>query len=273
MTKPLIVFSHGNSFPASTYGVMLNDLRRRGFGVEAIEKLGHNPRYPVSDNWPHLVQELSDFVTPLAQSSPVFLVGHSLGGILSMMAAAKIATMVRGVVMLDSPMLGGWRANLLKVGKRLSIAEQLSPAAVSRKRRTSWPNFAEALAHFERKRVFAKWAPEVLRDYVTHGTHEEAGPHGLRRVLSFERDVESAIYLTLPDNLEGYFKRHPLGCKAALIGGLQSRELRQVGLDFSRRITQGRIAMVDGTHLFPMERPLASAAAVEAALLNLMDQA
>jgi hypothetical protein len=51
---------------------------------------------------------------------------------------------------------------------------------------------------------------------------------------------------------------------------LQSRELKQVGLDFSRRVTQGRVMKVDGTHLFPMEHPLVAAAAVETALLNLI---
>jgi len=35
------------------------------------------------------------------------------------------------------------------------------------------------------------------------------------------------------------------------------------------RVTQGRTMMLDGTHLFPMEKPLVTAAAVEAALLNL----
>lgn len=105
---------------------------------------------------------------------------------------------------------------------------------------------------------------------MAHGTHDEVGPQGLRRVLSFDRDIESTIYNGLPDHLEGYFKRHPLACKTALIGGLQSRELRQVGLDFSRRITQGRITMVDGTHLFPMEHPIVAAACIEAALLNLI---
>lgn len=157
MAQPLIVFSHGNSFPASTYGVMLDDLRQRGFRIEAIEKLGHNPDYPVTNNWPHLVQELSDFVAPLAAPEPVFLVGHSLGGILSMMVAAQSPELVRGVVLLDSPMLGGWRAKLLQVGKRLPMAEALSPASVSRKRRTRWASQAEALTHFQHKRVFAKW--------------------------------------------------------------------------------------------------------------------
>ncbi len=58
---PPVVFSHGNSFPASTYRVVLDSLRNRGFEVDAIEKFGHDPKYPVTDNWPHLVQQLADF--------------------------------------------------------------------------------------------------------------------------------------------------------------------------------------------------------------------
>ncbi len=271
MTQPLLVFSHGNSFPACTYRVMLDAIRARGFRVEAIDKFGHDPRYPVTDNWPHLVQQLTDFVQPLtSHNGPVFLVGHSLGGILSMMVAAKHPELVRGVVLLDSPMLGGWKAKLLKTVKRVPGAEVFSPAAISRKRRTTWANEAEVLEHFQRKKAFAKWHPQVLKDYVTYGTHDEQTAQGTRRVLSFDRDIESAIYNGLPDHLETYFKRHPLKCKAALIGGLQSRELKQVGLDFSRRVTQGRVMKIDGTHLFPMEHPLVAAAAVETALLNLI---
>ena len=167
-------------------------------------------------------------------------------------------------------MLGGWKAKLLQVGKRVPGAEVFSPAAVSRKRRTTWANEADALAHFQQKKAFAKWDPQVLADYVAYGTHDEHTAHGTRRVLSFDRDVESAIYNGLPDHLETYFKRHPIQCKAALIGGLQSRELKQVGLDFSRRVTHGRVMKIDGTHLFPMEHPLVTAAAVETALLNLI---
>jgi hypothetical protein len=45
---PRIVFSHGNSFPASTYKVMLGSLRQRGFEVDAVEMYGHDPQYPVT---------------------------------------------------------------------------------------------------------------------------------------------------------------------------------------------------------------------------------
>ena len=37
----------------------------------------------------------------------------------------------------------------------------------------------------------------------------------------------------------------------------------------TQHITEGRIMMLDGTHLFPMEQPAATAAAIEAAVLNL----
>ena len=41
------------------------------------------------------------------------------------------------------------------------------------------------------------------------------------------------------------------------------------GLAATRALTRGRIEWIEGTHLFPMEQPIATAAAIEAALLNL----
>ena len=45
--------------------------------------------------------------------------------------------------------------------------------------------------------------------------------------------------------------------------------MRTVGMEMTARVTQGRVMMLDGSHLFPMEKPLATAAAIEAALRNL----
>ena len=49
-----IVFSHANSFPASTYRVLFQHLKTRGFEVSAVERYGHDPKYPVTSNWPTL---------------------------------------------------------------------------------------------------------------------------------------------------------------------------------------------------------------------------
>jgi pimeloyl-ACP methyl ester carboxylesterase len=275
--KPLIVFSHGNSFPAGTYGVLFKSLRARGFTVKAVDKFGHDPQYPATSNWPHLVQQLADFTQQEVEKSgqPAFLVGHSLGGFLSLMCAARHPVLgghpVQGVLLIDSPILGGWRATAVNVAKRAQLVGSLSPGAISRRRKQRWPGREEALAYFRSKKAFAAWDEQVLQDYIEHGTQDATGPDAGQRELSFDREVETAIYNTLPHNLEGLLKRHPLKCPAAFIGGRQSAEMKQVGMAMTEKVTKGRIMMLDGSHLFPMEKPLATAAAVEAALRNFAD--
>ncbi len=269
MHRPTLVFSHGNSFPASTYRVLFAYLHERGFKVKAIEKLGHDPRYPVTNNWPHLVQELADFVTGQVNTdrgAPVVLVGHSMGGFLSVMTAALHPKLCRGVLMLDSPLVGGWRAAGLGMAKTTQLIGAVSPGAVSHKRRNSWPSTQAALEHFRHKKAFANWNTQVLQDYVEHGMLDEDG----KRVLSFDRTIETAIYNSLPDNLESLLRRHPLKCPAAFIGATHSAELKQVGMAMTEKVTKGRVMMLDGSHLFPMERPAVTAAAIEAALMNLL---
>jgi pimeloyl-ACP methyl ester carboxylesterase len=268
----LVLFFHGNSFPASTYSVMLNELRGRGLQVHALEKIGHNPAYPVTSNWPHLVEELLAFATPLvaAHTGPVVLVGHSLGGMLSLMLAALHPELAHAVVMVDAPAVAGWQAHVLQLSKKLSLTKKFSPGAVSQKRRHVWANLDEVRAHFASKKHFARWHPQVLEDYIQYGTEEALVDGQLQRVLSFSRDIETQIYNSVPHNLERIVMRHPLKCPVSLVAARHSREMRIAGGEFTKRVTKGRITIIDGTHLVPMESPVATAAAVEAALLNML---
>jgi hypothetical protein len=73
----------------------------------------------------------------------------------------------------------------------------------------------------------------------------------------------------LPHNLPSMLKRQPLKCNVAFIGGTHSREMRLVGSELTDKVSKGRVMWLDGSHLFPMEKPIATAAAVEAALRNM----
>lgn len=281
---PLVIFSHGNSFPSGTYSMVLRGLKSAGYAVACVDKFGHDPSYPVTSNWPHLVQQLADFIAMREKSheGPVYLVGHSLGGILSLMCAARYPSIggreLAGVVLLDSPVLSGWKARTLQVLKKTPLLERVSPGRISRQRRQRWPSRDAALAHFQGKRAFAKWHPQALADYIAHGTHEEVGSDGsVHCVLSFDREVETAIYNTLPHNLDRLLRRHPLRCPVAFIGGTFSREMKQVGLETTRRIIgvhhEQRMQFIEGGHLFPMEKPRETAAAIVALLKRLSNSA
>ena len=257
-----IVFSHANSFPAGTYRSLIEAWRAAGVTVHALPKFGHDPRFPVTSNWPNLRDQLIHFIAREV-AGPAFLVGHSLGGYLSLMAAARRPDLACGLVLLDSPILSGWKARALQVAKAAGIGERLSPGHVSKRRRQHWPSAEAAFEHFAAKPAFARWAPGVLRDYIACGVERhDAEGHGVEHRLTFDRDVETTIYNALPHQLARTLRTHPLQCAMAFVRGSESTEVRRVGLEATGRLAQGRVSTIAGSHLFPFEHPLETATEV-----------
>jgi pimeloyl-ACP methyl ester carboxylesterase len=258
-----LVFSHANGFPAGTYSMLFEAWRAAGWRVVALPRLGHDSRFPVTSNWPHLRDELLAFIAHEAPGEQVVLVGHSLGGYVSLLAASRKPAIVAAVVLLDSPVLDGWRAHSVHAMKLSGLLKRVSPGRVSARRRWQWPSREAALAHFQGKAAFARWHPRVLADYIAHGLEPDvtvAEPGAVR--LAFDRAIETRIYDTLPHHLGSLLRRHPIPAPVAYIAGTRSSEGRQVGLAGTRRVVHQLLAWVEGSHLFPMERPADTAAAV-----------
>jgi pimeloyl-ACP methyl ester carboxylesterase len=237
--------------------------RAAGWRVLALPKFGHDARFPVTSSWPRVRDELLAFIDEHAPRQRVCLVGHSLGGYLSLLAGSRRPGLAQAIVLLDSPVLGGWKAHSLHVLKLTGAIRRVSPGRVSQSRRERWPSTAAALAHFQSKRAFAVWDPRVLADYIAAGTEpdpDDASGTGVR--LAFRREVETRFYNTLPHQLATTLGRHPPGCPVAYVAGSRSAEGRTVGLATTRALTHGRIRTIEGSHLVPMEQPELTAATV-----------
>jgi pimeloyl-ACP methyl ester carboxylesterase len=261
-SRPIIHFVHGNSFPAGTYRVFLDHLRRH-YEIGALEMHAHNPRFPVTDGWRNLVQELIEELR-VRYTGPVILVGHSMGGILSLMTAKAHPELVRCVVLLDAPVVAGWRALLLRAAKMVKVDKRFGPARASEKRQNLWADPEGAYRHYKAKPMFDIWPEEVLRDYVTHGTV----PHPDGVTLRFTREIETRVYRTLPHHIGRLVRRFPV--PVGFIGGADSAECRMAGLEATRRLAGRHFCVIPGGHLFPMESPAAGAAALHDMIQSLL---
>jgi pimeloyl-ACP methyl ester carboxylesterase len=265
MNKPLLHFTHGNSYPSGSYGRLLEDLGR-DYDVRTTDMLGHDPRFPVDDNWHGLVDEL---IAQLERyDEPPILVGHSLGGAISMLAAWRRPELARCVVMLDSPVVAGWRAHVWRLVKALGLGRKLSPGGIAERRRNVWPSREAAYEHFASKSMFQAWAPGALDDYLEHGL--EPHPDGVQ--LRFDREVEAAIYSSLPHDMAPVL-RQPFPVPVGFVAGTRSEELRQAGMAATRKLVGNNLVTIEGTHLYPMESPQLTAQLTREMIARLLAQA
>ena len=227
---------------------MLAPLASR-FTVSWIEAIGTDPRFPVTEGGPHLVDQLIESI-----KEPVYGVGHSLGGYLNYLAAVRRPELFRAIVLLDAPIIGAFRGGMLGATKRLGIVDRVTPAGATRDRRSTWSSREEAKAHFRSRALFRHFTDECLDDYVRHGLTERNGKLQLR----IDPAVEYQIYRTIPhDMMKHLLKLH---VPAAFIGGEDSDVVRRVRLAGMKPKFQMR--KVPGGHLFPFERPRDAATSI-----------
>jgi len=95
-----ITFLHANGFPPATYDSFLGHIRDLG----RIDTLEHRPLWqakaPTFLDWKVYASDAIDTLRREGRG-PVWLVGHSMGGAISVLIASKAPELVKGIVALD----------------------------------------------------------------------------------------------------------------------------------------------------------------------------
>lgn len=247
MTQEPLFFAHANGFPSETYAQILKGLRAH-YTVHALSRIGHNPRYPITDGWPYLVEEWLDFVRA-QKAPPAYAVGHSLGGVLVFYGAVLAPELFKGVLILEAPLMSYWRALGFQCLKKLRLSRLVTPGLGTLQRRIWFPNPEEALSHFQNKAAFSQFDKEALKDYIRFGFV----PYQQGISLYFDPKVENKIYDTLPHSYFTWKTR--LRTPGYFLYGKKSNIVTSGDLRSIQRHTLLSVLPVEGGHLFPFEHP------------------
>jgi pimeloyl-ACP methyl ester carboxylesterase len=251
MSKPKIHFAHANGFPAQTYTKLFSFLAD-DFEIGYLPRHGHDPKFPVTDNWKFLKDELRTEIEK-RYAEPIVGIGHSLGGVLHFLVAVENPALYRQIILLDAPVISRLSSHSLRIMKITRLIDRYSPSQMTRFRRSLWQSREEAFEHFKKKPKFDAFDEDVLRDYIEFGTVRT--DKGFE--LFFSPKIEAKIYRTIPHHLPTF--RGKLKIPTAYIGGTRSKEGELARLSFMKKHFPIDFYQIEGSHLFPFEKPFETA--------------
>lgn len=261
-TAPLLHLAPANGFPPQTYLPLLRALN-------AYRCICLPPRALWGDQSPPAgyrdwSEAAADLLEGLRANNlrDVVAVGHSLGGVISLLALIKRPDVFKALILLDPVFLAPAMLRRLEQAWLQGAVDQLPLVQGARRRRRHFDSREQALQRFREKPIFADWSPESLALYVEHGLRPRLDAPGFE--LTWDTEWEAHYFATVPRDIWRTLPRlnglaptlilrasHSDTFPAAVVA--QAQSLLQAA-DFREMAGQG--------HLFPQAAPVATAAII-----------
>ncbi len=255
--KQAMHFTHANGIPSASYQKFFHCLGPE-FDLKAIPVIGLDPQYPVTLTWQYLVKQVIADIERQFPARQVIGLGHSFGSLLTLMAAYKRPDLFSQVVIMDPPFVIGPQSVIFEGLQKLRFkaVDKITPAAITLKRKDHWCSFDEAYTSLRNNRLFKNFDQQCFDDYFAHALTEDHSRGGV--TLRIPKAVEAEIFRTVP----AWWWRTPRKAPKVpvhLITAEQSHFYQQ-GLPQGMKKTYGiEFSVVEGGHMFPLERPEYSA--------------
>jgi pimeloyl-ACP methyl ester carboxylesterase len=183
----------------------------------------------------------------------VFLAGHSMGAIVSMMVAAHFPERVRGLVLIEPVLVPRFARHIAKASRLIGRAPPPNLAESAARRRAIYPSFEMALSAYRGRGAFKTWPEATLADYLRGGLI--ATGNGTEMQLACAPLWESSVFQHAPPG--GAHLARRVRCPLTLLYAEASNTTRAREVAIVAKLHRAaRIVQVPGTtHFLPMERP------------------
>jgi len=182
---PTFLLLHATGFHGRVWDYIIKHFPGRHVIAWDMRSHGMSENAALPKLWTDLGEDLFAVVEELGLKQ-VHGVGHSCGGHLTILAAAKFPELYKNILLLD-PVV--FPRPLLPIFK--NIADQDHPVA---RRRNQWSNVGEMYERFKDRKPYNSWLPEILQDYCQHGLIEIEQGEGYQ--LACPPDAEAEVYRT-----------------------------------------------------------------------------
>lgn len=251
--KPLIHFAHANGVPSKVYQKLFDQLKDQ-YDIIYVAEIGTDKRYPITDGWTHLVDQIIDSIVQQAQGRKVIGLGHSLGSVLTLIAAYRRPELFSQVIMLDPPLIIGKASFVFHLAKifKPKLVDKITPAGLSVRRRDHWESREQAAELLGSRGFYQHFDADCFQAYIDHALTHDPQRGGV--TLTIPKVDEVAMFRTTPSMwwLPMPKPRVPVH----LVVGRDSVFLKEKLPQVAKRKLGIPFSVVEGGHMFPLEHPL-----------------
>ena len=155
-----VQFSHANGFPASTYSNLFELLNNTQ--VNFVEKMGHG-NYPLNKDLNNFADELIESIEKV-YSEPVIGIGHSLGGVVTLLAASKRPDLFKKIIVLDPVLFSKRKRYVVWLLLKIGFTDWLGVTKKAVKRRTHFSSLEEVRKIYQQKPLFKRFHQKCFED-------------------------------------------------------------------------------------------------------------
>lgn len=250
--KPLIHFAHANGVPSQVYQKLFDQLKD-DYDVVYVPLIGPDKRYPITEHWPHLVQQIIDSIVRQAQGRTVIGLGHSLGSVLTLMASYQRPELFSQVIMLDPPLILGKHSLVVHLAKifKPKMIDKITPAGLSARRRDHWASREEAGALLRPKGFYQNFDADCFQAYLDYALTDDPVRGGVTLTIPKADEVDifrkNPSWWWLPMRKPSVAVHLIVGDQSAFLKrGFPQAAQKKLGIGFS---------VTEGGHMFPLEHP------------------
>ena len=167
---------HGTGFSALTLKQMACNLPK-DWHLWLTNVPGHGqscqPKHIMPD-WQEMASSIAKNITVQANTEtngPVIGIGHSMGGVLTLLAASKHPEVFSRIILLDPPIFIRSLLIAQKVFRHTGLWKQVPWVKAVRNRTQSWPNKTSMRKELKTKKLYKDWDENVLDDFINSATH------------------------------------------------------------------------------------------------------
>ena len=253
--KPLIHFAHANGVPSKVYQKLFDDLKS-DYDIIYVPEIGTDKRYPITHGWTYLVDQVIDSIVQQSKGRKVIGLGHSLGSVLTLMAAYRRPELFSQVIMLDPPLIIGKASFVFHLAKlfKPKLVDKITPAGLSVRRRDHWESREQAAELLRNKGFYQHFDPDCFQAYIDHALADDPRKGGV--TLTIPKDDEVELFRTTPSMW--WLPMPKPKVPMHLVVGDQSEFLKHGFPQVAKKKVGIPFSVVAGGHMFPLERPEAT---------------